>query len=201
MTHNYSRAKAHFFKDLDMSHIVEPENPQEPRSRFTASKIIATIGPSTQDVKVLNEMLGAGMVGARLDLTWVRFVQTKQCRRPSPTAYPDTPTPSALSAASGAGGLPPHVPCQPPGTRHCPGLSVRHAGRSVQLDKIAHNCQRVPLPTSRAICRLQTAMRSSKRICCTMVDTLGREIMLRRPVYLDEQVSRPPAWPAAWPGL
>lgn len=33
-------------------------------------------------------------------------------------------------------------------------------------------------------------MLSTKRICCTTIDTLGREIMIRRPVYLDEH-----GWP------
>jgi pyruvate kinase len=30
---------------------------------------------------------------------------------------------------------------------------------------------------------LQLAMRKSRRLCCTMVDTLGRELMIRRQVH------------------
>lgn len=37
---------------------------------------------------------------------------------------------------------------------------------------------------------LQTAVKDARKICSVIVDTLGRELMIRRPVFLDEQM-----WP------
>ncbi len=34
----------------------------------------------------------------------------------------------------------------------------------------------------KSLANLQLAMRKSRRLCCTMVDTLGRELMIRRQV-------------------
>lgn len=35
-----------------------------------ATKLVCALGPSCHSVEVLEEMLNAGMVGARIDLTW-----------------------------------------------------------------------------------------------------------------------------------
>lgn len=69
MTRNYTRAKAHFFKNLDMGHLCEPEDPNT-SNMFTGTKVVGTIGPATQGVENLVELLEAGMAGARIDLTW-----------------------------------------------------------------------------------------------------------------------------------
>lgn len=63
------KSKAHFFKNLDLSSILEPEGPEE-ASKFTGTKIIGTIGPSSRSVECLVEMLKEGMTAARIDLTW-----------------------------------------------------------------------------------------------------------------------------------
>lgn len=77
------------------------------------TKVVCTVGPSCQDVDIMCDMLDAGVVGCRVDLTW------------GPLEF--------------------------------------HR-------KSLHN--------------LQLAMRKSRRLCCTMVDTLGRELMIRRQVGL-----------------
>ncbi len=69
MTRNYTRAKAHFFKNLDMGHLCQPEDPYTSNT-FTGTKVVGTIGPATQSVDNLAELLEAGMAGARIDLTW-----------------------------------------------------------------------------------------------------------------------------------
>ncbi|GIL75743.1 hypothetical protein Vretimale_15284 [Volvox reticuliferus] len=109
------KAKTHFFKNLDLTSILVPED----GATFTGTKVVCTVGPSCQDVETMCEMLNAGVVGCRVDLTW--------------------------------GPLDFHR-------------------------KSLHN--------------LQLAMRKSRRLCCTMVDTLGRELMIRRQVKIGED-----GWP------
>ncbi|EFJ40338.1 cytosolic pyruvate kinase [Volvox carteri f. nagariensis] len=109
------KAKTHFFKNLDLSSILVPED----AATFTGTKVVCTVGPSCQDVDIMCDMLNAGVVGCRVDLTW------------GPLEF--------------------------------------HR-------KSLHN--------------LQLAMRKSRRLCCTMVDTLGRELMIRRQVKIGED-----GWP------
>ncbi|KXZ44880.1 hypothetical protein GPECTOR_61g833 [Gonium pectorale] len=109
------RAKTHFFKNLDLNSILVPEN----GDAFTGTKVVCTVGPSCQDVDVMCEMLNAGVVGCRVDLTW------------GPLEF--------------------------------------HR-KSLQ--------------------NLHMAMRKGRRLCCTMVDTLGRELMIRRQVTIGED-----GWP------
>ncbi|MEW5314599.1 MAG: hypothetical protein WDW38_006082 [Sanguina aurantia] len=114
---HFLRAKTHFFKDLDLSTVLVGEGHGD--SNFTGTKIIATVGPSCQDVEVLSTLLDAGMVGARVDLTWG------------------------------------------------------------------------PLDFHRkSLDNLQSAMKKSRRLCATVVDTLGREVMVRRQVKLGDD-----GWP------
>ncbi|GLC77052.1 hypothetical protein PLESTF_001878200 [Pleodorina starrii] len=104
------RAKTHFFKNLDLTSILVPED----AATFTGTKVVCTVGPSCQDVDMMCEMLNAGVVGCRVDLTWG------------------------------------------------------------------------PLEFHRkSLANLQLAMRKSRRLCCTMVDTLGRELMIRRQIGED----------------
>ncbi|KAF5837892.1 pyruvate kinase [Dunaliella salina] len=88
-------------------------------NRITASKVIATIGPSCQNVEDLYNMLLAGAGGFRVDLTW------------GPWDY-----------------------------------------------------------HKRSLKNLEAACKQAKKLCCTVVDTLGRTIMVRRKCQLDEQ-----GWP------
>lgn len=81
---------------------------------FTGTKICGTIGPSCQSPEALVELLEAGMVAARFDLTW------------APLSY-----------------------------------------HRKSLDN------------------LQLAMKQTRRLCATMVDTLGRELMIRRPILME----------------
>ncbi len=81
-----------------------------------ATKVVATVGPAIQEVDTLCELLNAGMIGVRVDLTW------------GPLDY--------------------------------------------------HR---------KSLANVQLATRKARRLCCTMVDTLGRELMIRRQVR-----ARPP---------
>lgn len=88
----------------------QPTHKSHPR-RLAGTKVVCTVGPSCQEVDTMCEMLDAGVVGCRVDLTWG------------------------------------------------------------------------PLEFHRkSLANLQQAMRKSRRLCCTMVDTLGRELMIRRQV-------------------
>ncbi|KAG2492389.1 hypothetical protein HYH03_009335 [Edaphochlamys debaryana] len=60
------KAKTHFFKDLDLTSILIPEE----GSAFTGTKVVCTVGPSCQEVDVMCEMLHNGLAGCRVDLTW-----------------------------------------------------------------------------------------------------------------------------------
>ncbi|KIY94684.1 hypothetical protein MNEG_13279 [Monoraphidium neglectum] len=111
------KTKAHFFPNLDLSTILEPEEAWD--HRYACTKIIATIGPSCQSVDTLVKMLEAGMSAARVDLTW------------GPIEY-----------------------------------------HRKSLDN------------------LQEAMRLTRRMCAIVLDTLGREVMIRRPFRIDED-----GWP------
>lgn len=63
----FSTAKPHFFPDCDLKDCLVTDD--EPgASNFTCTKIVATIGPSTQEVGTMCDLLRAGMVGVRLDL-------------------------------------------------------------------------------------------------------------------------------------
>lgn len=115
-TANFMKAKTHFFKNLNLSTILEPDAPD---SAFTGCKVVATIGPSCQNVETLVDLLNAGVAGCRVDLTWG---------------------------------------------------SLEFHRKSLQ--------------------NLSEAMRQTRKLCCTMVDTLGREVMIRRAVKIDDQ-----GWP------
>mmetsp|Transcript_18553 Transcript_18553/g.48364 ORF Transcript_18553/g.48364 Transcript_18553/m.48364 type:complete len:728 (+) Transcript_18553:1051-3234(+) len=109
-------AKTHFLPaDMPLSELLKPDS----GSRITASKVIATIGPSCQGVDELYKMLLAGAGGFRVDLTW------------GPWDY-----------------------------------------------------------HKRSLKNLEAACKRAKKLCCTVVDTLGRTIMVRRKCQLDER-----GWP------
>uniref|UniRef100_A0A383WJV2 Pyruvate kinase n=2 Tax=Tetradesmus obliquus TaxID=3088 RepID=A0A383WJV2_TETOB len=62
------KAKTHFFKSLDLTEVMVPAD--DTPGAFTATKLVCSLGPSSHNVEVLEEMLRAGMVAARIDLTW-----------------------------------------------------------------------------------------------------------------------------------
>lgn len=101
----FSRSKPNFLKNVQLSDCLHTDAD----SGFTGTKVIATIGPADFEVDVLSEMLDAGMVGARLDLTW----------------------------------------------------------GSLDFHKTAMR-------------NLGAAMQKSKKLCCSMVDVQGRELLIRR---------------------
>ncbi len=57
------KTKAHFFPDLKLSVVLEPADPSD--KDYSATKVLATVGPSSQSVDVLVKMLEAGMSAAR----------------------------------------------------------------------------------------------------------------------------------------
>ncbi|KAF5832362.1 pyruvate kinase [Dunaliella salina] len=109
-------ARTHVIAGSDMRKVLEPTSKAE---GWVNSKVVATLGPSSHDVDVLETMLRAGMSVARIDLTW------------GPLDY--------------------HM-------------------------RTLHN--------------LQEAMERSHKLCAVMVDTLGREVMIRRPFSQDSN-----GWP------
>eukprot|EP00877_Chromochloris_zofingiensis_P009758 jgi/Chrzof1/5035/Cz15g09100.t1_PYK1[v5.2] len=111
------RAKTHTFPDLNLSTILEPADPAD--KDYSATKVVATVGPACQSVEVLTQMLHNGMSAARFDLTW------------GPLEY--------------------------------------------------HR---------RSLDNLQAAMRKTRKLCAIVLDTLGREVMIRRPFRLE-----PDGWP------
>eukprot|EP00882_Tetradesmus_deserticola_P000941 GHRQ01001021.1.p1 GENE.GHRQ01001021.1~~GHRQ01001021.1.p1 ORF type:complete len:630 (+),score=269.85 GHRQ01001021.1:216-2105(+) len=113
-----TKAKQHFFKSLNLQECIEPAGKRE--GLFTATKLVCSLGPSSHSVAVLEAMLRAGMVAARIDLTW--------------------------------GGL------------------DFHRATLVALNQ---------------------AMVNTKKLCAVILDTLGREIMVRRPCEFC-----PDGWPA-----
>eukprot|EP00775_Hariotina_reticulata_P009310 gene9310-9475_t len=112
------KAKQHFFKSLDLSSVTKP--PEEEDGPFTATKLVASLGPSSHTVPVLEQMLTGGMAAARLDLTW------------GPLDFHRTTLQS-----------------------------------------------------------LNTAMVNTRKLCAVVLETLGREILVRRPCVFDED-----GWPA-----
>lgn len=65
----HNRAKTQTLASCDMNSLLEAEDTSK-GSLWTASKVIATIGPSCHDVNTLCAMLEAGMTCVRIDLTW-----------------------------------------------------------------------------------------------------------------------------------
>lgn len=57
------RAKTHTFPDLNLSTILEPADPAD--KDYSATKVVATVGPACQSVEVLTQMLHNGMSAAR----------------------------------------------------------------------------------------------------------------------------------------
>jgi hypothetical protein len=47
-----------------------PLPPNWPCLLLAGTKVVATVGPSCQDVDALADILNAGVVGCRVDLTW-----------------------------------------------------------------------------------------------------------------------------------
>lgn len=112
LTLSISLTQATFLKNCDLNDCLSNK---DDNATFTGTKIIGTIGPGCRDTAVLADMLKAGMVGARVDLT--------------------------------AGNLPFH---------------------------------RASLEN------LQVASRQTQKLCCVIVDTKGRTIMVKREGKLDE---------------
>mmetsp|Transcript_7041 Transcript_7041/g.11978 ORF Transcript_7041/g.11978 Transcript_7041/m.11978 type:complete len:775 (-) Transcript_7041:276-2600(-) len=107
---------------LTLHDVLEPEIDD---AEATGTKVVATLGPACHEVPILVELLKAGAVGGRVDLTW--------------------------------GPLPYHLE------------SLRN---------------------------LQAASKEARKLCAVIVDTLGRELMIRRPVNIDES-----GWPVHEPGF
>jgi hypothetical protein len=57
------KSKTHFFKDLNLSTILEPADPSD--KNYCATKVVGTIGPACQAVDKQVAMLEAGMSAAR----------------------------------------------------------------------------------------------------------------------------------------
>eukprot|EP00879_Flechtneria_rotunda_P010736 GHRR01011218.1.p1 GENE.GHRR01011218.1~~GHRR01011218.1.p1 ORF type:complete len:534 (+),score=126.26 GHRR01011218.1:418-2019(+) len=112
-----TKAKQHFFRSLDLNDVITPAD--DDQGAFTGTKLVCSLGPSSHTVPVLEAMLNAGMVAARIDLTW--------------------------------GGLDFHR-------------------KSLQA--------------------LNEAMTNTKKLCAITLDTLGREMMVRRPCVFGED-----GWP------
>ncbi|KAF6256496.1 pyruvate kinase [Scenedesmus sp. NREL 46B-D3] len=64
----HARAKTHFFKSLDLTELMVPAD--DTPGAFTGTKLVCSLGPSSHSVDVLEGLLAAGMVAARIDLTW-----------------------------------------------------------------------------------------------------------------------------------
>eukprot|EP00887_Chlorella_sp_A99_P003611 scaffold7.g3611.t1 len=122
MASHLTRAKTHFFKNDDLKQVLTPTTERADAPMACKTKpVVATIGPATQSVEQLVELLEAGTTCARVDLTW------------APIEYHRT---------------------------------------SLQ--------------------NLQEAMRRTRRLCAVMVDSLGRELMIKRKYGVDE---------SGWPGI
>ncbi|KAF6256488.1 Pyruvate/Phosphoenolpyruvate kinase-like domain-containing protein [Scenedesmus sp. NREL 46B-D3] len=63
-----TKAKQHFLKSLDLQECIRPAEKRE--GLFTGTKLVCSLGPSSHSVDVLEGLLAAGMVAARIDLTW-----------------------------------------------------------------------------------------------------------------------------------
>lgn len=115
------KARPHFLKNTNLASLLQPAADDDDGSRgFTATKLIATCGPSSHTVDQLASLLEAGCNVFRVDLAW--------------------------------GSLDYH---------------------------------------RRTLDNLGMAMRRVKRIAAIMVDTLGREMMIKRPYTFDET-----GWPS-----
>jgi hypothetical protein len=57
------KTKAHFFPDLNMATVLDPADPLD--KNYSATKVLATIGPASKDVDTLVQMLDSGMSAAR----------------------------------------------------------------------------------------------------------------------------------------
>eukprot|EP00878_Enallax_costatus_P008141 GHUV01008513.1.p1 GENE.GHUV01008513.1~~GHUV01008513.1.p1 ORF type:complete len:786 (+),score=206.32 GHUV01008513.1:278-2635(+) len=111
------KSKQHFFRSLDLNSVIQQADSRD--GAFTGTKLVCSLGPSSHTVPVLEAMLNAGMVAARIDLTW--------------------------------GGPEFHI---------------------------------------RTLEALGTAMKRTKKLCAIILDTLGREMMVRRPCAIGED-----GWP------
>lgn len=120
MPPHITRAKAHFFKNDSLEQVLHPGQ-GELGPMTCKTKIVATIGPASQSIDKLCELLEAGVTCARIDLTWA---------------------------------------------------PIEYHRRSLQ--------------------NLQEAMKRTRRLCAVMVDTLGRELMIKRKYGVDE---------TGWPGV
>ncbi|GAX82387.1 hypothetical protein CEUSTIGMA_g9815.t1 [Chlamydomonas eustigma] len=120
----FSRSKPTFLRDADLKSCLVPDA-ESNTTLFTGTKVIGTIGPTCHDVHTLASMLEAGMVGARVDLSWGRMEYHRE-----------------------------------------------------------------------SLENLQLAMHKTRRLCCTIVDTQGREITVRRQVKVDET-----GWPVHEEGI
>lgn len=110
-------AKTHILKNCDLRTLLEPGS--KAHTKFVATKVTITIGPATQDVDTLVELLEAGVTCARIDLTW----------------------------------------------------------GSMEFHK-------------RSLDNLHEAQRRTRKLCAVMLDTTGRELMIKRDFHLDDM-----GWP------
>jgi hypothetical protein len=134
---------------------------------------MATIGPSIHDVDMLSQLLEAGMVAARVDLTWgplefhrnsLKFLEVRRQK--------EVACEWALKKAAWPRrrriGLHACVP-----TRH------RVEGNQAAM-RTQHS---VPSPLARA----QEAMKRTRRLCACSIDTMGRELMIRGQWQVNDQ--------------
>ncbi|KAI8113426.1 hypothetical protein M9435_003428 [Picochlorum sp. BPE23] len=63
------RAKQHFFMDAHMNEVIEP-SVHDDSTLGCGTKVVVTLGPASQSVDVMCQLLAHGMSCARLDLTW-----------------------------------------------------------------------------------------------------------------------------------
>ena len=104
---------------------------------------MTTMGPSIHDVDILSQMLEAGMVSGRVDLTW------------GPLEF------------------------------HRNSLSFLQVSRGSIRVAAGHLYSMSPIITfGRASHQpMQEAMKRTRRLCATVIDTMGRELMIRGQVF------------------
>jgi hypothetical protein len=126
------RAKTHFFKDLDLSTVLEPPSDVG----VCGTQIICSIGPSCQSIEMLCALLRAGMSVARIDLTWgpleyhLRSLDNLQLVRSVAAAGCSHPEAGCLAAM-------PAPPCH-----------IFPTNSTMSIKPVPHGLQRSMMPTA-----------------------------------------------------
>ena len=177
------KTKAHWFPDLNLATILEPADAADKLGACT--KVVGTIGPACQSVDKLVQMIEVrveGRVAWRGRVCGV-FVCAFVCL-------------CVLSRQGAAREGPYRVPSLAQTTRthtitpkqtHIPPSSSRTHPHPHTLRQSGMSAARIDLTWGpidyhrRSLDNLQEAMRRTRRLCAIMLDTLGREVMIRRP--------------------